>query len=52
VQPLAITIRLRLSARDMVTVSGSFEAVPVPAPGAIALLAATGVSGIGRRRRR
>lgn len=52
VQPLTITIRLRLSARDMVTVSGSFEAVPVPAPGAIALLAATGISGIGRRRRR
>lgn len=52
VQPLTITIRLRLSARDMVTVSGSFEAVPVPAPGAIALLAATGISGVGRRRRR
>lgn len=52
VQPLAITIRLRLSARDMVTVSGTFEAVPVPAPGAIALLAVAGVSGTGRRRRR
>ena len=52
VQPLTITIRLRLSARDMVTVSGTFEAVPVPAPGAIALLAATGVSGVGRRRQR
>lgn len=52
VQPLTITIRLRLSARDMVTVSGTFQAVPVPAPGAIALLAVTGVSGIGRRRRR
>lgn len=52
VQPLTITIRLRLSARDMVTVSGTFQAVPVPAPGAIALLAVTGISGVGRRRRR
>lgn len=52
VQPLTITIRLRLSARDMVTVSGTFQAVPVPAPGAIALLAVAGVSGAGRRRRR
>ena len=52
VQPLTITIRLRLSARDMVTVSGTFQAVPVPAPGAIALLAVAGVSGVGRRRRR
>jgi hypothetical protein len=52
VQPLTITIRLRLSARDMVTVSGTFQAVPVPAPGAIALLAAAGVSGVGRRRQR
>ena len=52
VQPLTISIRLRLSARDMVTVSGTFQAVPVPAPGAIALLAVTGVSGVGRRRRR
>ena len=52
VQPLTITIRLRLSGRDMVTVTGSFQAVPVPAPGAIALLAAAGLSGTGRRRRR
>ncbi|MBU3682603.1 MAG: hypothetical protein FGM39_01015 [Phycisphaerales bacterium] len=52
VQPLSITIRLRLSARDMVTVSGTFQAAPVPAPGAIALLAMTGVSGAVRRRRR
>ena len=52
VQPLNITIRLRLSARDGVTVSGTFEAVPVPAPGAIALLAVSGISGTGRRRRR
>ena len=52
VQPLVVTIRLRLSAQDMVTVAGSFEAVPVPAPGAMALLAAAGASGFGRRRRR
>lgn len=52
VQPLVVTIRLRLSAQDMVTVTGTFEAVPVPAPGAVALLAAAGASGIGRRRRR
>lgn len=52
VQPLVITITLRLSGRDMVTVSGTFEANPVPAPGAIALLAVSGASGIGRRRRR
>ena len=52
VQPLTITIRLRLSGRDMVTVTGSFQAVPVPAPGAVALLAVAGVSGAGRRRRR
>ena len=51
-QPLVITITLRLSGRDMVTVSGTFEAVPVPAPGAIALLAVSGTCGIGRRRRR
>ena len=52
VQPLVVTIRLRLSAQDMVTVTGTFEAVPVPAPGAIALLATTGAMGVGRRRRR
>ena len=52
IQPLTVTIRLRLSGRDMVTVAGSFEAVPVPAPGAMALVAAAGASGIGRRRRR
>ena len=52
VQPLTVTITLRLSGRDMVTVAGSFEAVPVPAPGAIALLAMAGMSGAGRRRRR
>jgi hypothetical protein len=51
-QPISVIIRLRLSGRDMVTVSGSFEAVPVPAPGAIGLLAAAGISGVGRRRRR
>jgi hypothetical protein len=51
-QPLVVTIRLSLSAQDMVTVTGTFEAVPVPTPGAMALLAAAGMSGFGRRRRR
>ena len=52
VQPLTVTIRLRLSGRDMVTVAGSFEAVPIPAPGAMSLPALAGAFGIGRRRRR
>ncbi len=51
-QPLVVTIRLRLSAQDMVTVTGTFEAAPVPGPGVAALMAAAGASGVGRRRRR
>lgn len=50
IQAIEVQIRLRLSARDMVTVNGNFEVVP--APGAmLAIAGASGLVGLRRRRR-
>jgi hypothetical protein len=47
IEVMEVRIRLRLSARDMVTVRASFDVIP--APGALALL---GLAGFARSRRR
>jgi len=48
---LGIVLRFTLSAGDAVTISGTFETVPVPAPGVASLLVISAGSGFGRRRR-
>ena len=49
---LGITLRFTLSAGDTVSVASTFTVTNVPAPGALALLAVSGATGVGRRRRR
>lgn len=48
---LAIDLAFTLSAGDSVTFAATFSVVPVPAPGAIAMVAIAGGTAFGRRRR-
>lgn len=48
---LAVVLRFTLSAGDAVSFASTFTVVPVPAPGAAALLGIAGASAFGRRRR-
>ena len=49
---LGIALRFTLSAGDTVSFASTFTVNAVPAPGALALLAVSGATGAGRRRRR
>ena len=49
---LGIVLKFTLSAGDTVSFASTFTVNTVPAPGALALLAVSGATGAGRRRRR
>ncbi|MHC5022343.1 MAG: hypothetical protein ACYTGG_00330 [Planctomycetota bacterium] len=49
---ISVWLKVELSPFDQANLIGTFEVGPVPAPGALSLLAMAGVASFGRRRRR